>query len=44
MMVTPTTGQAFHDRGKDGWMERVMIWMRDARQARDQRTAAEDCP
>lgn len=26
-MVAPTTGQAFHDKGKDGWMKRGMIWM-----------------
>lgn len=31
-------------QGKDGWMERGMIWMRDARQARNQQRAAEDCP
>lgn len=44
MMVTPTTGKAFHDRGKDGRMERGMIWVRDARQTRHQRRAAEDDP
>lgn len=44
MMVTPTTGKAFHDRGKDGRMERRMIGVRDARQSRHQTRAAEDGP
>lgn len=43
-MVAPTTRKAFHDRGKDGWMERGMLWMRDGRQARGHRRAAEDFP